>query len=421
MALAVFPSTRFALLTVTAHKMSHAITLVLEHEEVERLRTLYCEACSAAANPSADGVASVGRFANQPVIVEVLIARRQGHAQVVLKVIHPWGLEVGFPVRPAQFSAVSQTLDELVIQTDVEQRPRPGTLQARRGHELDLDFAGDLFTVDCYSYMSGIYSAFDDFMVVDELHVGDALDVWLKPFNGRWLGLRVRSRSGLDRSPLPAYARLGPGASSHVPQFATLCVIGEEADEKALSSSLDDAMARYEKILETLTLGPEPDAFLLSKTVLGMLFALVRHGQYASAGELWQQRSGPLGKGVALLDSDTEPGPHDRILYAMLSGYLASMTKQPQAMAAFMNDCMLRAAARAHQTEPHLLPNIMNNWKLQLHEMFGDEYSSQERYASYREAERRYYQPLIPLSLRWPAPARWIKMAPQKEEQGHVR
>ena len=148
-------------------------------------------------------------------------------------------------------------------------------------------------------------------------------------------------------------------------EFERRCRRGEEADLALRSGRLEEAIAGYREIIDGMAARKDVDAFLMGKSVLGLMLALVKKHDPESASEIWrsdstQDRIEAIGI-LALTEGQTPV--RDRAIYYMLSAYFHGMSAAEGSSAAdAIDDYMGRVVEYAQAWDRTLLPMAIHNW-----------------------------------------------------------
>ncbi len=153
--------------------------------------------------------------------------------------------------------------------------------------------------------------------------------------------------------------------------FKKLCRKGETADRKLLSEDPKRAYEEYEEILEKMLELKEVDTFLMSKTVLSMMLALIRLETYAEAHALWAAGEDDIRSiGIKSIE-DGGVSESDTILYLQISAFLHSLSSgtKKQIVTAIDDTCK-QVCEYLLEQDPKMLPSAIRNWRLHLMEVY---------------------------------------------------
>lgn len=189
-----------------------------------------------------------------------------------------------------------------------------------------------------------------------------------------------------------------------VPEFESLCRLGEESDRLAGAGRFAEAAAAHERFMAEIgrvgTAGP----VLASRGALSLLYRLMMCLQLEPAYALLScQPEHPFyTPGIKSVEGGSVR-PREWILFQMLGGYLCATQKASEAM----EGRLANACEVALKYEPQLLPLALRNWRLHLMMIHG-EAIPEAKMAAWEEVKTRCTRPLSPWTIGFPAPGPWV-------------
>ena len=141
-------------------------------------------------------------------------------------------------------------------------------------------------------------------------------------------------------------------------EFEEYCRKGEKADQLYLAEDFENAEKEYREIIEDLEKSEEIDAFILSKTTLGLFLTYIKAGDPDNAIEIWtaDPEKNMLGLGVHGLETDFQVSPHDAAVYLFASAFLHALRADtPEVIAEAISEHMERILDYAMEEEKELI------------------------------------------------------------------
>ncbi|WP_067685714.1 hypothetical protein [Nocardia jejuensis] len=194
-------------------------------------------------------------------------------------------------------------------------------------------------------------------------------------------------------------------APAHPP--SEQCASGERADELLAAGQAAQAVAAYEALIEQTGRTGRPDLFVLGKSVLGLLHALLFAGRTRDAHAVWTGEGGLPGLGILAIEQG-QLSLHDLIGYRLFEAYMHGMsTGDRESAVAAVDKIMGSCLDYAFQHEPQVAAAMVNNWRRHLTEVF-DDAPPPHVFAGVQAAEQRLGHPVPSGPLYWSRPSRWV-------------
>ncbi|MFI6865476.1 hypothetical protein [Nocardia sp. NPDC050406] len=200
----------------------------------------------------------------------------------------------------------------------------------------------------------------------------------------------------------------GPTAASRAKQPpADQCAQGAAADELLASGRPADAAAAYRALLDAALASKRPDPLIAAKSVLGLMMSLIFDNRVHEAHAIWIDETAPTRLGILALESG-QTSRHDLTGYDLVQAYLYSLaaSERDNALDA-VNALMPRCVDFAYERDRQRVPQMINNWRRHIREIYDDAPPPQALRAV-EEAEQRWGQPVPAGPLYWQRPYPWI-------------
>lgn len=191
--------------------------------------------------------------------------------------------------------------------------------------------------------------------------------------------------------------------------FEDLCKLGEAADGLCKERKYTEALAKYKIIIEDTVSTGTPDIFIVSKSVLGMLLALVRSSQIQEAFDLFTSDEESIhGIGIRGLGELFQTSNHDAITYYMVAAFLFSIVNDRQEkLAKSVQSFMERVLGYGFDADTTIIPMAISNWKNHIMAIFDGVPAPMwvQMIAGY---EKKYGKTVSQDKVDFPAPSRWV-------------
>ena len=152
--------------------------------------------------------------------------------------------------------------------------------------------------------------------------------------------------------------------SSMTSPLEILCASGEKADRLMEARSFDNAIDRYNEIIDVMFNETKSvDSFILAKATLGLLTATTLGKKSIAACEIWTADSeSKLGMGISLIEN-AQTSTNDLMVYFSICAYLHSLAiGDPDKQADAVNSYMTKVCTYFQQEKLEELPQSLSNW-----------------------------------------------------------